>query len=188
MRDLIQQKDLKNIGGIGDMEQEPYIALENFNLTWKFDEIKEFEVYWHRGLSIFTLANYFKRTTDEVFLLVMDLATQGYIRARSNGIYTSHAEKISTNLSIARMKKHYKRYDVLLGYSFFWRTEDIMTFQILWNSNWPVCDIAASLNREVIEVAILVVDQASKGKIQPREESLFGKDGAMDAIIRKSAS
>ncbi|MGG3800631.1 hypothetical protein [Metabacillus fastidiosus] len=168
--------------------QEPYIALENFNLTWELDEVKEFEVYWHRGLSIFTLANYFKRTTDEVFLLVMDLAMKDYIKARSNGIYTSQAEKISTNLAITRLKNHYERYDVLLGYSFFWRTEDIMTFQILWKSNWSVTNIAKSLKRKLIEVAILVVDQASKGKIQPREESLFGKGGAMDAIIRKSAS
>ncbi|SET00980.1 hypothetical protein SAMN05421676_102334 [Salinibacillus kushneri] len=55
-----------------------------------------------------------------------------------------------------------------------WKPAELNEFEELWNSGEPLHDIAKKLNRPQIEIALIILDRADKGHINPREGGVFG--------------
>lgn len=49
---------------------------------------------------------------------------------------------------------------------FTWRQEELRRFEKMWIQSMPIEEIATELNRDVDEVAVLVIDFGRQGKIQ----------------------
>lgn len=64
-----------------------YIALEEMNFTWSLEEVEEFEEMWREACSLTEIAAHFKRTHEEVAVLIMDRALNKRIKPRKNGIF-----------------------------------------------------------------------------------------------------
>lgn len=64
-----------------------YIALEETNFTWSMEQVEEFETMWKEGHSLVEIAKHFKRTHEEVAVLIMDRALSKSIKPRKNGIF-----------------------------------------------------------------------------------------------------
>lgn len=64
-----------------------YIALEDCNLDWDYEEVKRFESLWKQGYSIFELKEILKRPQVEIVVLIMDRHRKGKIRERENGLF-----------------------------------------------------------------------------------------------------
>ena len=57
---------------------------------------------------------------------------------------------------------------ILENAKYIWDEEEVKTFVKMWNENKNSYQIARVLNCKVLDVALLVMDQAEKGKIQQR--------------------
>ena len=68
------------------MRQEIYIALDGLDFSWYFDEVKRVEKMWAQGWPLEAIAENVQRITDEVALLVMDLAIKDQIIPREKGV------------------------------------------------------------------------------------------------------
>lgn len=66
--------------------QNIYVACENFDFVWDERDVVEFDRMWNEGLSLYDIAKVFKRDPDEVAILVMDRAKQGFIKRRKGGV------------------------------------------------------------------------------------------------------
>lgn len=63
-----------------------YIALEDMDLDWKYDQVAKFDELWKNGYSLEYIAKKFKRDIDEVALLLIDRSRQGYVGPRTIGL------------------------------------------------------------------------------------------------------
>lgn len=66
---------------------ELYIALDSLDFTWFPDEVSQAIEAWEGGIHISDIAKAFRRPEAEVFLLLLDLASQGKITEREGGIF-----------------------------------------------------------------------------------------------------
>lgn len=64
-----------------------------------------------------------------------------------------------------------------------WSSEDVEQFISLWDKGISISSIAEHFNRDSDEVAILVIDQARKERIAPREG--LGSDAKLAKIRKK---
>jgi hypothetical protein len=76
------------------------------------------------------------------------------------------------------MKKNHQPsvYIALEDCNFDWSISDLNKFKRMWNAGASIFEIAKTLRRSKIEVAILIIDQGKKGKIEHRKGGLFGND------------
>lgn len=61
-----------------------YVACEEVDMIWDERDVTAFDSMWNEGFSIDDIASSFERDVDEVALLVMDRARNGYISKRKN--------------------------------------------------------------------------------------------------------
>lgn len=72
------------------------------------------------------------------------------------------------------LKKSSEKYLVALEeLNFLWTVKEVRDFRYLWREGAPLTDIAAYLKRTHEEVAILIMDQALKDFVEPREGGIF---------------
>jgi hypothetical protein len=65
--------------------EELYIALSELDFSWYPGEVEQVAQMWRDGIHIADIAEKMKRDTDEVVILIMDLARRGVIEPRKNG-------------------------------------------------------------------------------------------------------
>lgn len=58
---------------------------------------------------------------------------------------------------------------ILEDRKFIWEDEDIKEFKQLWEQGESLPLIALKLKCNVTDLALLIIDQAEEGKIEPRE-------------------
>lgn len=63
------------------------ICCEQWDFSWLAHEINSVIGAWNSGESIQSIAESVDRPVEEVFLLLLDLASQDKITSRKNGIY-----------------------------------------------------------------------------------------------------
>lgn len=63
---------------------------------------------------------------------------------------------------------------ILDGLDFQWDTKDIKKVNRLWKKGTALIDIAESVKRSPEETFLLLMDQARKGKIEQRENYIWG--------------
>lgn len=66
---------------------ELYIALDNLDFSWYPSEIPEVIRAWETGMHIADIASALDRSINEVFLLLLDLASKGKIKEREGGVF-----------------------------------------------------------------------------------------------------
>lgn len=66
------------------------IALEESDFIWTVDQVRDFRTLWREGKSLMDIAEHFKRTHEEVTILIMDQALKDFIEPRERGIYECH--------------------------------------------------------------------------------------------------
>lgn len=65
---------------------QPYIVCEHFDFVWQEEQVFDFECQWSEGRTLKEMAQYFKRTPEEVLLLALDRAKIGMIKPREGGL------------------------------------------------------------------------------------------------------
>jgi hypothetical protein len=63
---------------------------------------------------------------------------------------------------------------ILDGLDFQWDTKEITKVNRLWKKGTALIDIAESVKRSPEETFLLLMDQARKGKIEQRENYIWG--------------
>jgi hypothetical protein len=66
---------------------ETYIAGEQFDYQWSKDEVIEFIQMWNYGASVMWLQHHFKRTQNDIAVLILDLRSKGKIEPRDEGLW-----------------------------------------------------------------------------------------------------
>lgn len=64
-----------------------YIALEEANMIWSTREVELFDKFYKKGSTIYELSERFKRPCDDIVLLALDRAQQGFIKRRTGGLF-----------------------------------------------------------------------------------------------------
>ncbi len=57
---------------------------------------------------------------------------------------------------------------------FTWSLRQVRSFREMWNEGNSIHEMAAYFRRAEEEIALLILDQASRGMIEPRKGGLFG--------------
>lgn len=65
-------------------------------------------------------------------------------------------------------------YIVLEDMDLDWSKDDVDEFDLMWKKGIPIDLIAKNFGREVDEIAVLVMDRARRGSINPRYRGVFG--------------
>ncbi|QPA33403.1 hypothetical protein [Thermaerobacillus caldiproteolyticus] len=155
-----------------------YAMLEEFHLEWQTADILTFQDLWCRGFSLRWIAEHFGCDIDEMAVVVIDQARRGYIHPRSHGIFYYGPETqpdTNTKKRIARMKERYpETYLLFDDIDFYWDERDVLRFDHMWNEGYSLEDIATYFQRHEDEIALLVIDRARKGYIQPRPTGIRG--------------
>lgn len=63
-----------------------YIALEEVDMTWSLEEVKEFRRLWDEGVSLLDIAEKFDRKPLEVGILLIDQTEQEKVGKRITGV------------------------------------------------------------------------------------------------------
>ncbi|MBW7453866.1 hypothetical protein ACFOLF_12355 [Paenibacillus sepulcri] len=64
-----------------------YLACEEMDHTWDESEVLLFDNLWQAGVSVYEIAECFKRDPDEIALLAIDRAKKRFIKRRSGGAW-----------------------------------------------------------------------------------------------------
>lgn len=65
-------------------------------------------------------------------------------------------------------------YIALEDKNFDWKPKDVIRFRTLWYEGKSIKGIAKTLKRSVLETSLLMIDQADKGFIEPRDTGIWG--------------
>ena len=65
-----------------------------------------------------------------------------------------------------------KKVLILEDAKFIWTDDEVSIFRTMWKDNKSSVEIAGVLNCKILDVALLVMDQAEKGKIQQRNRGI----------------
>ncbi|MED5050609.1 hypothetical protein P9850_01830 [Anoxybacillus rupiensis] len=66
-------------------------------------------------------------------------------------------------------------YIALEGFDFLWSLKEVHEFDYLWDEGYSIEYMADYFNRKPIEVLLLALDRAEKGKIKQRKNSIWGE-------------
>jgi len=58
---------------------------------------------------------------------------------------------------------------------FVWDERDVIQVDRMWEEGFSIDDIAKAFDRDTDEIALLVIDRARKGYIQPRKGGIRGR-------------
>lgn len=58
---------------------------------------------------------------------------------------------------------------------FIWQNEELKEFRDMWNRGDSILNIARRFKCKAIDIALVAMDQAEKGKIEPRPSGLLGE-------------
>lgn len=73
--------------------------MEYADFEWSQQEVRDFRLLWRNDISLVDIAAYFKRTHEEVVVLIMDQALKGFIEARDSGIWSKKELERSPKLN-----------------------------------------------------------------------------------------
>jgi hypothetical protein len=59
--------------------------------------------------------------------------------------------------------------------NFLWELTDVEEVEKMWNMGIPITFIADNFERDIDEVALLIMDRVRAGIIQPRKGGVFGR-------------
>ncbi|MGM9923061.1 MAG: helix-turn-helix domain containing protein [Bacillus sp. (in: firmicutes)] len=62
------------------------VACEDLNFVWSEKEVRDFRYLWRNDAPITDIADYFKRTHEEVAILIFDQALKGFVGPREGGL------------------------------------------------------------------------------------------------------
>jgi len=68
-------------------KKEVYIACYDMNFSWFEEDVEKVIRYWKYGLSIAEMGKRLRRDTDEIGILLIDLAKKGKIKPREGGLF-----------------------------------------------------------------------------------------------------
>jgi phenylpyruvate tautomerase PptA (4-oxalocrotonate tautomerase family) len=89
-----------------------------------------------------------------------------------------HLALSKEKITITKMENYYLRKQRNMIYialedvedtDFFWSRKEIRKFDLLWEENMPIAEIAKEMHRTEISVLLLSFDRLLKGNIEPRE-------------------
>lgn len=162
-----------------------YIVLEDLRLDFTPRELKTLFFYWSEGFSIFYISQVLNRDVDEIAALILDLAERekSFITSRDRGIFISSpitdVEKQERSLE-KFLKKNPSGYAAFQDFceevDFIWDEQDVIKFERYWRNGYSITLISKTMNRNILEVALLIIDRSRKGLIFPRPGGLNGVD------------
>ena len=82
------------------------------------------------------------------------------------------------NRVLADLRKRQPREELYIALSeldFSWYPGEVEQVAQLWREGLPVADIAEKMERDIDEVAILIMDLARQKKIEPRKNGAAGE-------------
>mgnify|MGYP001186276485 FL=1 len=80
-----------------------------------------------------------------------------------------------TKIERAYLKRNRKQiYIACEDLDFTWSLAEIYKFRKLWNDGRSIMEMEKELGRPQEEIAILILDQAAKGRIERRKNGIFG--------------
>ncbi|WGD88781.2 hypothetical protein P5611_011815 [Bacillus subtilis] len=162
------------------------LALEDMNYEWSMVQLKKVVQYWHDGKSILDMSELLNRDSDEIILLVMDFARKNILPARKNGLRANKRIRISEKTmkeKMIRLRYLFEESPVYIPFqelNFMFYDSEIRLFRELWAANESYLNIAKELKRNEDETLFLIIDQAKKDLIEPRESGLLGKEASED--------
>lgn len=65
---------------------ETYVALEEVNFMWSTHEVNDFIRLWEADVSLRGLQKRFRRSQNDIAVLILDLAQNGRIKPRAKGL------------------------------------------------------------------------------------------------------
>lgn len=153
------------------------IILEHVNFEWTIVGLKRFLDYWYEGRSLSEMAELFRRSEEEVLILMIDFSKRGKIKERPNGVGANEPMYIKKSVMMAKKRELRKLFeDQPVYYACPSSDEkDIISFRKMWQDHEPIRHIANRLARNVDAILLLIIDQAELGKIVPRKGGVFGK-------------
>lgn len=86
-----------------------------------------------------------------------------------------HAERADRSAERTMVNRRCSIYLAAEDMDLVWSLSDVRKFDAAWRDDVPLAEIANMLGRDTDEVAILAIDRARRGRIQPRKGGLFGK-------------
>ena len=66
---------------------ETYIACESIDFSWTRQEVSKFVRLWQDGASLETLCETFRRSENDVGMLIVDQRIKGNIKPRKGGLW-----------------------------------------------------------------------------------------------------
>jgi hypothetical protein len=90
-------------------------------------------------------------------------------------------EKQIEGSAIYGIEKSYLKAERLYTYialeeiNFLWSLSEVLEFDQLWNDGYSIEYMADYFNRKPIEVLLLALDRAEKGKIKERKNGIWGE-------------
>ncbi|MDK4204415.1 hypothetical protein [Bacillus velezensis] len=151
------------------------LALEDMNYEWSMVQLKKVVQYWHDGKSILDMSELLNRDSDEIILLVMDFARKNILPARKNGLRANNRIRISEKTmkeKMDRLRYLFEESPVYIPFqelNFMFYDSEIRHFRELWAANESYLNIAKELKRNEDETLFLIIDQAKRDLIEPRE-------------------
>ncbi len=82
----------------------------------------------------------------------------------------------SIKTDIRKLRPEAEVYIALEDLDFAWEPNEIETISNMWESGKSILKISEKTEREIDEVALLLMDLARKGKIRERKEGVFEND------------
>ena len=86
------------------------------------------------------------------------------------------SKKIGPSRTKSDMRNRDNNFIALMDLDFSWSWPKITLVRKLWIEGYKISEIAEQVDRIIDEVAILIMDQARKGKLHPRPGGVFGSE------------
>ncbi|QOS97580.1 hypothetical protein JNUCC42_13375 [Brevibacterium sp. JNUCC-42] len=151
-----------------------YVACEDYNFIWCEHEIRTVRKMWKNGISIVEMAKIVRRHLNELAFLIIDQAeSTKFLKSRRKKV-TNDASAFKNFASEKIVYLQQEKYIACEYYNFVWDEDEVYKFRNLWSSGATIFYISEVFNRDVNEVAFLIVDQADQGYIKPRKGGVWG--------------
>jgi hypothetical protein len=173
-----------------------YIALEELNLEFSVDEVKQVTRLWFQGWSLTFISNMLKRDADELAVLILSLSerSKAFIKPRKRGIHTSPEIEMTPKQErwltefLTENKTGYPAFQDFTYVDFLWDERHVLRCDSLWKKGCSIDEISKILKRNKIDIALLILDRAKKGLIDSRRGGLFGGGKTNDIKTNRRAS
>ena len=158
-----------------------YIALENWNLFWSIEEIKEFFELWIAGFSLDYISKHLERNSDELALLIIEISSKQkhFFPQRDRGIHISSPVEWTGfhNRYFSLFLKNLEEddgYTLCFEQDMFWDRKEVLYLEKLWDNGKSLTFMEEKFQRDNYEIILLLLDRITQGKINPRHGGIEG--------------